>query len=130
MNSTTPLDPRRRLGALGERLAREHLVRAGYEVVESNFRCRQGELDIVVADARALVFCEVKTRVSGGRLGPAQPLDAIGPAKQRRLRLLAREWLHARPDRPRAPVLRFDAIGVIVSPNGELLSLEHVQDAF
>lgn len=130
MTGPTPIDPRRRLGALGERLAREHLARAGYELIESNFRSRQGELDIVAVDSRALVFCEVKTRVSGSRAGPANPLDAIGPAKQRRLRLLAREWLHARPDRPRAPALRFDAIGVVMSPRGELLSLEHLEDAF
>lgn len=130
MDSTVPTDPRRRLGALGERLARQHLCRAGYDLVESNFRSRQGELDIVAVDSRALVFCEVKTRVSGSRAGPASPLEGIGPAKQRRLRLLAREWLHARPDRPRAPALRFDAIGVVVSPKGELLSLEHLEDAF
>ncbi|MGI8749268.1 MAG: YraN family protein [Thermoleophilaceae bacterium] len=130
MESTTPTDPRRLLGALGERLAREHLSRAGYELVESNFRSRRGELDIVAVDSRALVFCEVKTRVAGSRAGPANPLDAIGPAKQRRLRLLAREWLYARPDRPRAPALRFDAIGLVVTPKGELLSLEHVEDAF
>jgi len=130
MDPVIPTDPRRRLGALGERLAREHLCRAGYELVEANFRSRRGELDIVAFDSRALVFCEVKTRVSGSRAGPESPLDAIGPAKQRRLRLLAREWLHVRPERPRAPVLRFDAIGVVVSPKGELLSLEHVENAF
>lgn len=130
MDSAIPKDPRRRLGALGERLAREHLSRAGYDLVETNFRSRQGELDIVAVNSRALVFCEVKTRVSGSRAGPASPLDAIGPAKQRRLRLLAREWLYTRPDRPRAPALRFDAIGVVVSPNGALMSLEHLENAF
>ena len=130
MKTQTPTDPRRRLGALGERLAREHLERAGYRVVEANFRCQRGELDIVAADASALVFCEVKTRVADGRAGPARPLEAIGPVKQRRLRLLAREWLHARPERPRPPALRFDAIGVIVTPRGGLIELEHLEDAF
>jgi putative endonuclease len=131
MEQRPPTDTRRRLGAVGERLATEHLARAGYELVEANFRCRQGELDLVVANAHALVFCEVKTRVAGSRGGPASPLDAIGPAKRRRLRLLAREWLHAHPDRrPRTPALRFDAIGVTLSPRGELLALDHVEDAF
>ena len=60
-----------------------------------NWRCRHGELDIVAADRRALVFCEVKTRVAGGRSGPAAALDAIGTSKRRRLRMLAREWLSA-----------------------------------
>ena len=49
-------DPRRRLGALGERLAGEHLERDGYEILERNFRCALGELDIVAADAGALIF--------------------------------------------------------------------------
>ena len=124
-------DPRRALGALGERLAREHLERAGYEIVECNFRCRRGELDIVATEGRALVFCEVKTRVAAGRSGPAGPLDAIGTAKRRRLRLLAAEWLRApRADRPYAPALRFDAIGVTVDRTGGLLALDHVENAF
>jgi len=85
----------------------------------------------VAADPEALVFCEVKTRVAGGRTGPVGPLDAIGPAKRRRLRLLAREWLRARTCiPPRRPGLRFDAIGVTVSPGGDLLSLDHVENAF
>ncbi len=66
-------DTRIALGGLGERLAREHLERAGYEMVERNFRCGAGELDVVAADARALVFCEVKTRVAGGGRGPGGP---------------------------------------------------------
>ena len=124
-------DPRRRLGALGERLAVQHLERAGYLVVERNWRSRLGELDIVAVDAAALVFCEVKTRVGAGRRGPLAPLDAIGPRKRRRLRLLAREWLSVRSGEPSGRrLLRFDAIGVTVDGAGRLLSLEHVEDAF
>lgn len=124
-------DPRSRLGVLGERLAGEHLERAGYAILERNFRCRLGELDVVAANEDALVFCEVKTRVVGGRGGPAGPLDAIGPGKRRRLRLLAAEWLDLhRGDRPYRPRLRFDAIGVTVNRAGGLLALEHVEDAF
>lgn len=130
MEISTACDPRRRLGDLGERLARDHLRRAGYDVVDTNFRSRQGELDIVAVDATTLVFCEVKTRVTGGSSGPSSPLEAIGPDKQRRLRRLAAEWL-SRPGRVRgAPNLRFDAIGVLVDPKGGLLSLEHIENAF
>jgi putative endonuclease len=124
-------DPRRALGERGERLAVAHLRRAGYEVLARNWRSRHGELDIVAADRRALVFCEVKTRVAGGRSGPAAGLDAIGIRKQRRLRMLAREWLAGEAgSRPGRDELRFDAIGVTVDRGGALLALEHVEDAF
>ncbi|MDQ4048853.1 MAG: YraN family protein [Actinomycetota bacterium] len=124
-------DQRRRLGALGERLAGEHLERGGCEILERNFRCALGELDIVAADAGSLIFCEVKTRVAGSRAGPAGPLDAIGTTKRRRLRLLALEWLRARgADGPHRQSLRFDAVGVTVNRAGGLLALEHVEDAF
>jgi putative endonuclease len=131
MSPDPPEDPRRRLGALGERLAREHLERAGYRVLERNYRSRRGEIDVVALGHGALVFCEVKTRVRGGRAGPAGPLEAIGRAKQRRLRVLAREWLSAHEGgRPGARSLRFDAIGVTLDATGRLLALEHVEAAF
>ena len=131
MHPSSPSDPRAGIGALGERLAAEHLERAGYVILARNWRCRHGELDIVAADREALVFCEVKARVAGGRNGPAQPLDAIGDRKRRRLRVLAREWLtHRAAGAPGPPALRFDAIGVTVNRAGGLLALEHVEDAF
>ena len=87
-------DPRRRLGAHGEELAARHLEARGFEVVERNFRTRYGELDIVARDARALVFCEVKTRIV--RLATRDvlgPFASIGVRKQRQVRAMAREWL-------------------------------------
>ena len=125
-------DPRRALGALGERFAAEHLARAGYVIVGRNYRTRFGELDLIAADERFLVFCEVKSRVAGTRLGPAGPLDAIGPRKRRRLRAMAREWLAATSgeERPHRPELRFDAIGIVVTARGALISIEHVENAF
>jgi putative endonuclease len=126
-------DARRERGSLGERIAATHLEREGYEIVERNFRTRYGELDLVAADARSIVFCEVKTRLAGGRSGPERAIDAIGPAKRRRLRAMAGQWLRERPAGAARPVrnrLRFDAIGVTLSPNGGVLALEHVRDAF
>lgn len=123
---------RNRLGAHGERLAADHLERAGYSIVERNGRCgRLGEIDIVARGHRCLVFCEVKTRVTGRSAGPDGPLDAIGPVKRRRLRRLAAEWLRTRPqDGPRPPWIRFDAIGIVTDADGALLALDHVEDAF
>jgi putative endonuclease len=125
-------DQRRRNGELGERIAEEHLCHRGYSIVARNFRTRYGELDLIAADHRSLVFCEVKTRVAGTRAGPAGPLDAIGPRKRDRLRRMASQWLAetAAADRPHPPDLRFDAIGVMLSPGGRLLALEHLENAF
>jgi putative endonuclease len=125
-------DHRRRHGQLGERIAAEHLARRGYTIVARNFRTRYGELDLVAVDDRSIVFCEVKTRVSGTRAGPAGPLDAIGPRKRGQLRRMATQWLAdtAHHVRPRPPALRFDAIGVMLTPGGRLLALEHLEDAF
>jgi putative endonuclease len=126
------IDLRRRHGELGEKIAEEHLEHRGYSIVARNFRTRYGELDLIAADDRSLVFCEVKTRVAGSRGGPEGPLDAIGAKKRRRLRRMACQWLAETPaaDRPHPQTLRFDAIGVILTPAGRLLALEHLEDAF
>ena len=125
-------DHRRAVGTLGERIAERHLRGGGYEIVGRNLRTRYGELDLVAADRRCLVFCEVKTRVAGTLAGPPGPLDAIGPKKRRRLRRLALDWLAANQAgvaRPGRAELRFDAIGVTVDRSGDLLGLEHVEGA-
>lgn len=124
-------DRRRLLGQRGERVACEHLAARGYEVVGRNFRTRFGELDIVARDGRCLVFCEVKTRVSNGSGAPFGPLTAVGTRKQRQLRRMAGQWLAAER-RPRAggDSIRFDAIGVTLAPDGRLLELEHLENAF
>jgi putative endonuclease len=124
-------DPRRAIGALGERLAAEHLERAGYRIVERNYRTRYGELDIVAAGDRCLVFCEVKTRVPGR--GSLDPFDSIGNGKRSQVRQMAAQWLaerRAELDEPPQSRLRFDAIGIRVSAAGRLLSLDHLEDAF
>ncbi|HEV2074902.1 MAG TPA: YraN family protein [Thermoleophilaceae bacterium] len=132
---TTPSrDRRRTVGALGERLAEEHLTRRGYRVLERNYRTRFGELDLVAADGRSIVFCEVKARVGTARGDPGGPLASIGASKRRRVRSMAREWLAGSDGGPRAvagaDVLRFDAIGITLAPDGTLVSLEHLNDAF
>lgn len=103
-------ESRAALGRLGEDLAAAHLRECGLRILDRNWRCGAGELDIVAMDGDAVVVCEVKTR-STDAFGPA--VAAVGPDKARRLRRLAALWLRERGV-PGAPV-RFDVIGVLVS---------------
>jgi putative endonuclease len=126
---------RRRVGQLGERIAARHLERSGYRIIARNYRVRDGEIDLVATEDATLVFCEVKAIVAreASTRGPAYTLEAVGPAKRRQLRRVARSWLTERGKQTstRGCVdIRFDAIGVLLSPRGELLNLEHVQNAF
>ena len=126
------MDRRRTLGAQGELEAAQHLERLGHEILDRNFRTRYGELDVVTATRTCLVFCEVKTRTAGGRNGPATAVEAVGPEKRRRLRLMAREWFRLRGGgHERLPGgVRFDAIGVVLDARRQLVALDHVADAF
>jgi len=121
-------DPRRQLGALGEQLASDHLSRLGFQIIERNARVRTGELDIVAADAKTLVFCEVKTRVASAE--GRDPFESIHPRKQLQVRRLAARWLGEHADRPRVADIRFDAIGITLDARGQLLRLEHLEGAF
>lgn len=104
----------RRYGIRGEDLAARWYVEHGYEVVARNWRCRAGELDLVVAGHGAVVFCEVKAR-SSDRFG--LPAEAVTPAKQRRLRALAGRFLAEAPSLSapleRGAELRFDVVAVL-----------------
>ena len=119
-------DLRHRLGRAGEQLAAEHLERRGLAILARNHRTRWGELDLIAADERRIVFCEVKTR----RLGTSGPFDGLRATQCRRLRRMAAAWLHEHDDRPRTPELRFDAIGVTIDARGRLVALEHLEGAF
>lgn len=128
-------DRRRRLGEIGERLARRHLVARGYRVLDRNFRTRHGEIDVVAAGSDCLVFCEVKTRVTHGSPGPFGPLASVGRRKQRQVRRMAAQWLAERSGQGGGiqgggGAIRFDAIGITLSPSGTLLWLDHVENAF
>ncbi len=102
------VDERRRLGADGEERAARWYEAHGYEVLARNWRCREGELDLVVRSGGALVFVEVKTR-STDRFG--SPAEAVTPTKQRRLRTLAARFLA--DSGARAAALRFDVVAIL-----------------
>ncbi|HEX9969214.1 MAG TPA: YraN family protein [Acidimicrobiales bacterium] len=110
-------DGRRVLGAHGEAAVAAWYEAQGYEVIARNWRCREGELDLVVRNGRVFVFCEVKTRTSDAFGIPA---EAVTRSKQARLRRLAARWLEDdAPVRPRE--IRFDVAAVL---NDEIEVLE------
>ncbi len=119
-------DPRHVLGRQGERLALEHYERLGFRVLERNYRARAGELDLILCDARTIVFAEVKTRRPGG----LDPLESITFAKQQRLRRLAASWLAERTGLPRDRELRFDAVGIVIDTTGRLVALDQREAVF
>jgi putative endonuclease len=99
---------RRALGSAGEDLAAAEYERRGYQVLARNWRCREGELDLVLRSGPTVVFCEVKARST---LAFGSPLEAVTAAKRRRIRLLATRWLEQ--SGVRAGNLRFDVVGVL-----------------
>ena len=115
----------RTLGSFGEEQAARYLRRKGYRIVERNFRCRQGEIDLIARKGKYLVFVEVKLR-KDERFGAAR--EFVTPAKQARILAAARLYL-AEHEEELQP--RFDVIE-IYAPNGEKgpIRIEHLEDAF
>jgi putative endonuclease len=107
---------RRALGFSGEEAVAAWYRANGYEVVAQNWRCRAGELDLILRRGRTFVFCEVKTRSSDAF---GAPVEAVTREKQVRLRHLAARWLEDAPLRPTE--IRFDVASVLA---GEIEVLE------
>jgi len=131
------------LGRFGEDVAAAHLVAAGLTIVARNWRCREGEVDIVALEGDVLVMCEVKTRRGAGF---GTPLDAVTPAKAARLRRLALRWLadqragavassaagaetSSADEFARYAEVRFDVVSVLRPLSGPT-SVEHLRGAF
>ncbi len=117
----------RETGALGEVLALGYLAGKGYELLERNYRTRRGEIDLILRCDGVLVFVEVKAR--RGR-GFGDPLEAVTPAKQARVRRMAEAYLAEQGPEfmEEFEEIRFDAVGVLVG--GGMNELRHVEDAF
>jgi putative endonuclease len=109
------------LGREGEQAAVSYLLDHGYRILDRNWRCDGGEIDIVAAERRTFVVCEVKTR-SGTRFGT--PAEAVGQAKRRRLRRLAAQWLSAHGTRFDA--VRIDVLGLLRDGEGGF-TVEHIR---
>jgi putative endonuclease len=112
---------RQALGAMGERLAERHLVAQGMVVLDRNWRCDAGEIDVVLRDGAVLVVCEVKTRSS---VDHGTPHEAVGDAKLDRLRRLGIRWQEAHG--VAAPDVRVDLVAVLRPRRGPSV-IEHVR---
>jgi putative endonuclease len=112
------------LGRRGEDLACAHLEQRGWTILDRNWRCRQGEIDIIAVDGGEYVFVEVKTRSS---LAFGDPLQAVTPRKLSRLRRLAATWCAA--DAGGHDRIRIDVIGILV-PGTRPPVLEHLVRVF
>lgn len=118
-----PNDGKLLLGKEGERVAEQYLRKKGYRLVERNYRCPAGELDLIVLDRRVIVFVEVKTRT--GR-GFGTPAEAVEFRKQRRMSRAAQFFLNARGLHQRDA--RFDVVAVFWA--GRQPAVEHIENAF
>jgi putative endonuclease len=115
------VNPKDALGRHGEDLAAEYLQQSGLRVLDRNWRCGQGEIDIIAVERRVLVACEVKTR-SSERFGT--PLESISRVKLKRLRRLAILWVVAHG--VLFDEIRVDAVGVLRTASGEF-TIEHAR---
>ena len=118
---------RRRIGERGEDLALRYLAKKGYAAVECNYRTHHGEIDLVVRDESTLIFVEVKLRRGTGF---GDPLEAVTPQKQARIRLTAEQYL---AEKGKAFVagfdeMRFDIVGILLVAGKP--KVRHVEDAF
>jgi putative endonuclease len=117
------------VGKYGERVAARHLMDSGLHLLATNWRCPEGEVDIIARDGNVLVFCEVKTRSSTAYGDPA---EAVSPDKASRIRGLALLWLAEQRDGESStfwPELRFDVVSVIRQPQGSA-TVRHLRAAF
>lgn len=110
-------------GKRGEELAERFLKKKGYKIVERNYRCANGEVDLIALDRRVIVFVEVKTRAAHGY---GSPLEAVAFYKQRKMIAAAQYFLHEKKLHQRDA--RFDVIGI--SWLGAEPQVEHIQNAF
>jgi putative endonuclease len=120
---TSVTDDRQGLGRYGEGRAATYLAARGYQVVARNWRCRSGEIDLVVKDGGCLAFVEVRTRRGAG-LGT--PEESITPAKQARLIVLAEAYVQAHDW---TGGWRIDVVAVELDRRGRLLRIDHYENA-
>jgi len=114
---------KKELGKKGEQLALRHLKKSGYRIIQTNYACKLGEMDIIAQEKDTLAFIEVKTRTSTA-FGP--PQLAVNLAKQMQLSKVALNFLKEK--RLEDVKARFDVVAILLRPRGE--EIELIRDAF
>ena len=118
---------RSRLGSWGEDRASEYLSRKGYTLLETNYRCQWGEVDLVCQDGPCLVFVEVRTRRSQEY---GTPEESLSKGKQERLIYTAQTYIAERQEQGSAPEQwRIDLISVVLDDNSALQRIDHLENA-
>ena len=122
-------DPRRERGRKGEEIACRYLRRRLYSIIETNFRTRYGEIDIIARRGNTIVFIEVKARRDKSY---GEPFESVTPRKQSRIRRMAESWLMAHQHE--SPYndcdFRFDVISILLDGSGKPGEFRHIEDAF
>jgi putative endonuclease len=119
------LDSRKELGARGEKLAARFLKRRGYKIIQRNYRCKLGEIDIIAQQDKTIVFVEVRTKQTE-RFGA--PQYSITATKRRQISKVALSYI--REKRLMGQSCRFDVMAVIFSPESRKPRIDHIQNAF
>ncbi|TET67400.1 MAG: YraN family protein [Dehalococcoidia bacterium] len=115
---------RRDVGILGENLAKNFLKKRGYRILESNYRCREGEIDIITKHKDSLVFIEVRTKRS---LEFGSPEESITPTKMERLRAVAAHYQQTHNNLPAS--WRIDVVAVEIDQKDKPLRIELIENA-
>ena len=115
---------RRDTGIQGEKLARDYLKKRGYHIIETNYRCPEGEIDIIARHKDSIVFIEVRTKKS---LEFGSPEESITPAKMARLRAIASHYQQTHNNLP--PLWRIDVVAVELNQKGKLSRIELIENA-
>ena len=115
---------RRDTGTLGEKLARDFLKRKGYRIIETNYRCPEGEIDIIAKHDDFLVFVEVRTKTS---LEFGSPEESITIAKRKRIKATAAYYQQTHSNLP--PLWRIDVVAIELNPKGKPSRIELIENA-
>ena len=115
---------RKELGDIGEELAKKFLKKKGYRIRETNFRCREGEIDIIAEKKDYLVFVEVRTKTSSGF---GSPEESVTSAKKDKLITSALTYMSSHKNLPSS--WRIDFVGVELGENGKATRIELIENA-